>query len=451
MSVQELHPPGEGKGSQMIRRSVTQERLDFQLESTQDTITSRAGLALFQETALVLGVKKCVRENLPMPGSNRGLKPQEYALPLVMMLCGGGRTLEDIREIETDDGLRQLCRYDRLPGADAIGEWLRKPGNLRGLKQVNRHLARGVIARSDQADFTLDVDATFIETEKRCAKMTYKGFRWVAALLSFIAELDLCVACDYRQGSVPAGVGVKEQLAASYRLLKSEGWRLKYFRSDSAGYMADVINACQELGVTYTITADQDAAVKKLIERARNRGKWCRLYDPDHQRTDREYTTAVHCMEATKAFTLIIQRRPNPKPDLFHPEFYCYHAIATSDYRRTVPEVIRFYNGRGDAENYNKELKSGCGMDYAPCRSLAADAVYFEIGVLAHNLTVAVKRLVLGGEWVTRTIASLRWRLIQIAGKVVRHGRQLILRVSKSHFELFRMVRERLELLPAPG
>jgi hypothetical protein len=77
--------------------------------------------------------------------------------------------------------------------------------------------------------------------------------------------------------------------------------------------------------------------------------------------------------------------------------------------------------------------------------------VYFEIGVLAHNLTVAVKRLVLGGEWVRRTIASLRWRLIQIAGKVVRHGRQLILRVSKSHFELFRMVRERLELLPAPG
>jgi hypothetical protein len=234
-------------------------------------------------------------------------------------------------------------------------------------------------------------------------------------------------------------------------LLKSCGKRLAYLRSDSAGYTADVINACHELGVTFAIAADQDAAVKKLIERARKRGKWCRLYDSDHQRTDREYTTAIHCMEKTEAFLLIIQRWSNPKPDLFHPEFYCYHAIATSDYRRTVPEVIRFYNRRGDAENYNKELKSGFGMDYAPCRSLQADAVHFEIGVLAHNLTVAVKRLVLGGEWVRRTIASLRWRLIQIAGKVVRHGRQLILRVRKSHFELFRTVRQRLELLPAPG
>jgi hypothetical protein len=65
------------------------------------------------------------------------------------------------------------------------------------------------------------------------------------------------------------------------------------------------------------------------------------------------------------------------------------------------------------------------------------------------RLTVAVKLLVLGGEWVRRTIASLRWRLLQIAGKVVRHGRQLILRVHGSYFELFRSVREVLALLGA--
>ena len=433
----------------MIRRNVAQERLDFQLESTSDTITSRAGLALFQETALVLGVKKRIRENLPEPGSGRGFKPHEYVLPLAMMLCGGGRTLEDIREIEADDGLRQLCRYDRVPGADAIGEWLRKPGNLKGLKRVNRHLARGVIARSTQTDFTLDVDATFIETEKRCAEMTYKGFRAFAALLSFIAELDLCVACNYRQGSVPAGVGVKEQLVASYRLLKGEGKRLKYLRSDSAGYTADVINTCAELGVRFTITADQDAAVKTIIKQVSRQGGWIRLFDEDGERTDREYKAAIHCMEKTKAFTLIIQRWPNPRPDMFNLESYCYYVIATNDHERPVREIIWFHNGRGRAENYNKELKSGFGMDYTPCRNLRADAVYFEIGVLSHNLTTAVKRLLLGGDWVTRTIASLRWRLIQIAGKVVRHGRRLFLRVQKRHYDLLRSIRKNLTALSA--
>ena len=436
----------------MFRPTVTQERLEFQLAPTRDTITGRAGLALFQEAALVLGVRKSIRENLPAPGSGHSFKPQEYVLPLVLMLCGGGRTLEDIREIEMDEGLRQLCGFARLPGADAIGQWLRRPGQLAGLKKVNKLLVRQVIARSDKADFTLDVDATMIETRKQCADMTYLGCRAFQALLSFIAELDLCVACDYRQGSVPAGSGVKQHLLVAYRLLKSCGKRLVQLRSDSAGYTADVINACNELGVTFTITADQDAAVKATIRKVDRQGGWTRLFRLDGKPTDRWYKTAIHCMEKTgKSFKLIILRWPNPEPELFRQEPYCYHVIATNDEERQPHEVIWFHNGRGDAENYNKELKSGFGMDYAPCRSIRADAVYFEIGVLAHNLAVAVKRLVLGGEWVRRTIASLRWRLLQIAGKVVRHGRQLILRVQESHFELFETVRQRLTLLAAPG
>jgi len=435
----------------MFRPTVTQERLDFQLAPTRDTITGRAGLALFQEAALVLGVRRSIKENLPAPGSGHGFKPQEYVLPLVLMLCGGGRTLEDIREIETDDGLRQLCGFSRLPGADAIGQWLRR-NQLAGLKRTNQFLARQLIARSEQNDFTLDVDATMIETKKQCAEMSYLGCRAFEALLSFIAELDVCVGCDYRQGSVWPGSGVKQQLLAANRLLKSCGKRLRYLRNDSAGYTSEVINACNELGVTFTITADQDAAVVKLIKQAQKQGGWIRLFRPDGKPTDRWYKTAIHCMEKTeKPFTLIILRWPNPKPDLFRPEPYCYHVIATNDDNPKVHEVIWFHNGRGDAENYNKELKGGFGMDYAPCRSLVADAVYFEIGVLAYNLTTAVKRLVLGGDWVRRTIASLRWRLIQIAGKVVRHGRQLILRVQESHCELFETVRQQLALLAAPG
>jgi hypothetical protein len=435
----------------MFRPTVTQERLDFQLAPTRDTITGRAGLALFQEAALVLGVRRSIKENLPAPGSGHGFKPQEYVLPLVLMLCGGGRALEDIREIETDDGLRQLCGFSRLPGADAIGQWLRR-GQLAGLKQTNAFLARQLIVRSDMNDFTLDVDATMIETKKRCAAMTYRGCRAFQALLSFIAELDVCVACDYRQGSVAPGEGVKRQLLAAGRLLRSCGKRLRYLRSDSAGYTADVINACNERGVTFTITADQDAAVVKLIRTAQKQGGWTRLFRPDGKPTDRWYQTAIHCMEKTeKSFTLIILRWPNPRQDLFYPEPYCYHVIATNDDNRKVPEVIWFHNGRGDAENYNKELKGGFGMDYAPCRSLAADAVYFEIGVLAYNLTIAVKRLLLGGDWVQRTIASLRWRLLETAGKVVHHGRKLILRVQESHFELLKAVRAQLTLLSAPG
>jgi hypothetical protein len=48
-----------------------------------------------------------------------------------------------------------------------------------------------VIVRSDKNDFTMDVDATMIETVRQCVNVTYCfGCRAFDALLSLIAELD---------------------------------------------------------------------------------------------------------------------------------------------------------------------------------------------------------------------------------------------------------------------
>ncbi|MEO0081918.1 MAG: transposase [candidate division WOR-3 bacterium] len=173
-----------------------------------------------------------------------------------------------------------------------------------------------------------------------------------------------------------------------------------------------------------------------------------RLVGPDGKQTDREYRTTVHCMEKTEAFTIIIERWPNPRPDLFDGA-YCYHAIATNDYERETKDIIWFHNGRGNAEN-NKELKSSFGMGYFPCQSLRANAVWLGLGVLAHNLAVVVKRLLLGGDWVTKTIATFRWQLVFIAGKVVPHGQELWLQVRTCYHELLKLIHDRLRLVFAP-
>ena len=63
------------------------------------------------------------------------------------MLAGGGRTLEDLRVLRNDKGLRALLRLEEMPSGDATGDWLRrmgqaKPGSkesdgLAGLQRVN--------------------------------------------------------------------------------------------------------------------------------------------------------------------------------------------------------------------------------------------------------------------------------------------------------------------------
>ena len=50
--------------------------------------------------------------------------------------------------------------------------------------------------------------------------------------------------------------------------------------------------------------------------------------------------------------------------------------------------------------------------------------------ILAHNLNTAMKRLVLGEDWATKRMKALRFRLIGLPGRVVRHARKLIIRLG---------------------
>jgi hypothetical protein len=121
----------------MIKQTV----LPFKLETTNDLITPHAGLALLGEFVVGLGFNSALDRHLPKPGSGAGYLASEHVFPLLLMLSGGGRSLEDIREIKKDAGLREILPLKKMPSADATGDWLRrngKNGGLEGLEMVNR-------------------------------------------------------------------------------------------------------------------------------------------------------------------------------------------------------------------------------------------------------------------------------------------------------------------------
>jgi hypothetical protein len=86
----------------MIEQTV----LPLKLAVTEDFITAHAGLTLLGEFAPGIGLERELNRRLPEPGSAPGYRPSRFVLPLVLMLNGGGRSLEDLREIDQDEGLR---------------------------------------------------------------------------------------------------------------------------------------------------------------------------------------------------------------------------------------------------------------------------------------------------------------------------------------------------------
>lgn len=69
-------------------------------------------------------------------------------------------------------------------------------------------------------------------------------------------------------------------------------------------------------------------------------------------------------------------------------------------------------------------------MEQIPCGQRAANAMYFAIGVLAHNLAQLLKRRVLPESYRTVTVATLRWKVYRFACKLVRHAHGLILQIK---------------------
>jgi hypothetical protein len=61
-----------------------------------------------------MSVGGLIDHELPGPGSAAGYSPSVHVLPLVLMLAGGGRTLEDLRVLRGDEGLRSLLHLDGM-------------------------------------------------------------------------------------------------------------------------------------------------------------------------------------------------------------------------------------------------------------------------------------------------------------------------------------------------
>ena len=140
----------------------------------------------------------------------------------------------------------------------------------------------------------------------------------------------------------------------------------------------------------------------------------------------------VHSMEHThKAFRLIVVRYRH-QAELLEEDSPRYHVIA-SNCTGSTADVLIWYRQRGEhSENGIKELKIGFGMERMPCGQESANAAFFRIGVMAHNLFVLFKHAALGEGWQRHRVATVRWRLFQVPGRLVRHAGAWTLSVASN-------------------
>ncbi|MCP4047860.1 MAG: IS1380 family transposase [Gammaproteobacteria bacterium] len=425
--------------------------LPYQLETTNDLLTSRAGLLSIAELMNSLGLGDRINTCFPQPGSNRGFKPSVFMETLILMQHEGGFHLDDVRHLREDRALGTVLGLEQIPQAASLGNWLRRMGKhpewSTVLNQVNQTVLQATLHH--RKAITLDIDATEIIASKADAHWTYKNNRGYMPMVGHIAETGQIVACDFREGNTPPA---KDNLNFIRQCQDSlpAGCYVQKLRIDAAGYQTNIIKHCDQQQIDYAIRAKMSAYLKEVILDAPE-NDWHPLLSrkggamPGHS----TYRTVHFMGDYEQAFTVVVQRKElKGQVDLevlqsdeeVCAQGFVYRAIATNRETMTDSEIIHWYNQRGeDSENRIKELKLDFGGDTLPCSDFDANAVYFSVCALAYNL-FALMRQLLPEDMECHRANTIRWRLYAMAAKVVKTGRQVFVKVQAQHQALLDQV-----------
>lgn len=435
----------------MIARNL--HRLKVEKGSLQTT--SYAGLPLLTELAHQAGIVKQLDAIEGLWERHGDYSTADYVLGLALTLSAGGEGLDDTRLLRNDPGLRQLA-LTNVPAANSFGRFLQRfsRGSIYQLGEIVAGQAVHGLKRGEVV--TLDIDASAIESSKEEAKLTFQGFRGYYPLLAWLAEPNMFLAGVFRHGNASPHSHLLPLLKYCHRRIpEGVGVRL---RSDSAGYHCDIMQYCHREGLEFAICAPLNEGIREVIEELPDKA-WQLIVEGEQSYLLAETVyapTGDSRLEELPAFRLVVKKYLKAQLELFQSPID-YHVVITNlESSWSALEVLRFYNRRGTAEKMIAELKNGFGLDKMPCGTLKANAAFFQTCLLAYNLVQAFKRVALPASWSSYCIKSLRFRLLCQAALIVRHARQVVLKLAEGFpfFEIFKNARWAVlspTLLPTPA
>lgn len=126
-----------------------------------------------------------------------------------------------------------------------------------------------------------------------------------------------------------------------------------------------------------------------------------------------------------ETYRLIVRREP-PSPQSRLALFTCfsYHAFLTDREGDTLL-LEADHRRHAEIENVIRDLKYGLGLNHLPSGRFAANAAWFALQVMAHNLGCWLCRLGLDGS--QYRMRTLRKRFLYLPGRLTRSARRLFL------------------------
>lgn len=442
----------------------------------EPNITSFSGVPLIMETYRSLGLNSIVDECLKL--KEKGWSENTILEEIIFLKLTGGDCMDDVEQLKVD-GLKRLgWQYDEsndLASASAVRRFLHMFDNpechkytlgeasipeegsaLKGLNELHRHLLRKMIRCEKPSYITLDADATVVFSEKAECLPTYKGGTGYQPIQAIWAEKGIVVADEFRDGNVPAAFNALPFLKkCETNLPKDIHLRI---RSDGAWYDHALMTYCVDKKYEFSITADLSQGLMRFVYEIPE-AEWKDLYritDKGKEKTEKQYAelsftsaglSQTEIKRRMREYRYIVTRTLTKEPDLFSGKYEYTGIVTNMDWQ--IERLINFhYERAGSIEHVIDSLKNGLGGNKFPCGTFGANAAWWRITCITHNLTQCLKIIALPFEWFHIKMKRLRFRLLCVAGKIIKHSRQMFLQLARGHpvFPIYNEARIKLAL-----
>jgi hypothetical protein len=460
--------------------NIAQGLLPFQLveDSSKVLVTSFGGIPLVLETFRALGLPQSVQKHLPLQQRPGKYEEADYVESFIAVFAAGGDCFDDFQLLRQDAALQKLglkvpspesARYfvnafheewglqGRVPHEAFIPE---ETEELRGLEKVQRELIRKATLGDPPWQATIDIDALIIESDKREAFYTYLGGRGYQPVIAYWVEPDLIVADQFRDGNVPAGTGLRGVLQKALQALPPT-IRLVRLRSDAAAYVHELLDWCREEipgrpRIEFAISADMTEELRTAIQ-ALPEEAW----KPLRKINEKGWVVGRKEWAEVEFVPTKSSRKKGMKPDRYlairirpaqgelfaDGNRYHYFSVVSNMWNWDGERLLRWQRERcGTVEKVIDVLKNDLAMGSVPCKRFFADAVWFRLNVLAYNVLAVMKRQSLPCSWWTMRLKALRFHLLNVAARLILHGRRIYLKIAHGHpsFCLYQEARHRL-------
>ncbi len=442
------------------RQKINKHQSEIKVDFSAKNISPFGGLGLFRKLVQKLGVEKALESINPSQANENGKGGYTVGEKIMSLIYGLVLDLErpaDTEVLKRDKVFQAVIGYGSYPDQSIFSRFLRSfsvsgateigDKDVEMLLQV-RHNFR------DWSNLTFDMDShvkTVYGNQQR-AKVGYnpkkRGRKSYHPLFCFIGETRDFLLGKFRSGNKNSISGAIELLRDCLRLVPKHIRQL-YLRADSGFFSFDYLSFLEKHWIKYAVVAKLYGPIQMQLGGLKYRDIGYGVEVSEFEYCLRKGEETLPCRMIVIREEIKEGKEAKKEPKLFELTGYSYQVIATNIRKGSPEKLWRFYNGRANIENMIKEAALGFGLDVSPSHCYAGNMAYFQISMLAYNLMNWFKELALDQKQNKTMLKWIRNHFFLIAGKLVRTGGSLILKLPQNYpWQLeYRAAEYRLEVL----